>query len=1144
MSGPPFPRLFGKFSLLRPALPSPAATHVSTDSRASSRGGEALGSPDAYDPPGSRRPGCRAYLCAEPFAEQLRVLYIADIADLTDLTALAAGQPDGLADTTARLLAARQLCDLVHPHLISALEAGRVDDALFVACEYVPGRSLLAARDLCVASRQPLPLEAVLYIGRCVAAALHALHAHPLGARRLSTLSPAQIQLGVLGEVKLDAGLARRLLAPQFEPVQTGPEAERYLAPERTLAAAPSAAADVYALGAVLWELLAARRFPCPPSSTPPGSEAPPASEPEPEDIEAAAPLPEVPEVVAALIARALAPTPAERFPSAAALQAALDGALAALGHMSCDAGCVVTLLRALWGDQIAHELDEQAWLLDAAFRGRRRVGAGPASGTATPSSLPGSGGAALLGSGPQGPLASGAASTSAPSGTSPAPPVVTPPSSPEARLRRGEVIDGRYRLRRLIGVGGMGAVYEAEHVSIGKRVALKILHPQFSRHPELVERLRREAQAASRVGHPNIVDVSDFGRTEDGSAYLAMEYLSGTDLGAVRRARGRIPEERALHIGVQLVRALGAAHRAGVVHRDLKPENVFLVNPTDPTDLAFAPDWSPRGEASHRQPEPGEPGSPPDGPAPTGQDLVKVLDFGVAMQLEAGPTGPGTGPRPQARLTTPGLTVGTPEYMAPEQAMGLAVDARVDIYAVGALLYEMLTGRVPLVAASVPEILRLKTTSDPPPPRHWMPSLSPQVEAAVMACLRRDPLTRPQSMEELERALLAAATELGIVIDPGLPGAVRASAASGRLRLPASTLRPMPALALSPPPSGLASPPRVAEPIAQASAGPIAKTGAEPIAQASAGPVVAPSGAEPGAPSAALVAGSRAGSLVEPARKPGAPPAAAGRRARWIAATSLVLIGVGFFGARLFTRRSGSPEPAALPSTTAAVRVSPPDASRPGAGEPRPARLDETGETSDLLQRAEQALAAGHFVEPAQDSLAHWLAALEQRAPLAEPVASAVKRLRQRAGVQLVGAARAALAQKRPLEALALLRGLPSVAPAPAKGVDPGAQFPRAELSRALLAEARRPRPGRPGADPLLLLRAAVEAEPTSAAAQLALAEALRKRGQRDEAMALYRRVLTLGKGGEGSRARPAERRVAERSLRRLAEARPRRPG
>ena len=148
-------------------------------------------------------------------------------------------------------------------------------------------------------------------------------------------------------------------------------------------------------------------------------------------------------------------------------------------------------------------------------------------------------------------------------------------------------IIDGRYRLLRLIGIGGMGAVYEAQHVSIGKRIAVKVLHQQFSQHPDLVERLRREAQAASRIGHPNIIDVIDFGYTSDGSAYIAMEFLEGTDLGAILRNEGRVHEPRALRIGLQTARALAAAHRVGIVHRDLKPENIFVVHPQPPLTLS-----------------------------------------------------------------------------------------------------------------------------------------------------------------------------------------------------------------------------------------------------------------------------------------------------------------------------------------------------------------------------------------------------------------------------------------------------------------------------------------------------------------------------------------------------------------------------
>ena len=219
---------------------------------------------------------------------------------------------------------------------------------------------------------------------------------------------------------------------------------------------------------------------------------------------------------------------------------------------------------------------------------------------------------------------------------------------APEALV--GSVVDGRYRIERVLGTGGMGAVYEAEHVEIGKKVALKVLHPQFSRQADLVARFRREARAASKVGHPNIVDVTDSGTTPDGDVYFVMERLDGLDLGEVLRHERRVAPDRVVAIGTQVCRALSAAHAAGIIHRDLKPENIFLVS---------------------------REGVP---------DFVKVLDFGIAKQDMGNQNSP-------RRLTTPGIAMGTPEYMAPEQAAGKAIDGRVDIYSVGAILYEMLTG-------------------------------------------------------------------------------------------------------------------------------------------------------------------------------------------------------------------------------------------------------------------------------------------------------------------------------------------------------------------------------------------------------------------------------------------------------------------
>jgi serine/threonine-protein kinase len=285
------------------------------------------------------------------------------------------------------------------------------------------------------------------------------------------------------------------------------------------------------------------------------------------------------------------------------------------------------------------------------------------------------------------------------------------PDSQAELADLAGEILDGRYRVERLLGTGGMGAVYEAEHIEIGKKVALKVLHPQYSRQADLVARFRREARAASKVGHPNIVDVTDSGTTERGDVYFVMERLDGLDLGEVLRHERRIAPDRTVHIGTQICRALSAAHSAGIIHRDLKPENVFLVSR--------------------------------DGNA----DFVKVLDFGIAKQDMGNQNHP-------RRLTTPGIAMGTPEYMAPEQAAGKAIDGRVDIYSVGAILYEMLTGEPPHAGANVMEIMAKKATEAPRPLRDLNPQVPEALEQAVLLCLEKNPDARPQTMGALEYEL------------------------------------------------------------------------------------------------------------------------------------------------------------------------------------------------------------------------------------------------------------------------------------------------------------------------------------------------------------------------------------------------------
>jgi tetratricopeptide (TPR) repeat protein len=261
-----------------------------------------------------------------------------------------------------------------------------------------------------------------------------------------------------------------------------------------------------------------------------------------------------------------------------------------------------------------------------------------------------------------------------------------------------GRVIDSRYRVIRKIGEGGMGTVYAGEHVEIGKGVAIKILHPAYSTQQDLVERFRREARAASRIGHPHIIDVTDFGSTEDGCAYFVMEHLDGIDLADVLSHERRLHPERACQIATQICRALAAAHAAGVIHRDLKPENIFLVAR--------------------------------DGQA----DFVKVLDFGIARSMGRA-----------RRLTNPGVAMGTPEYMAPEQAEGGAVDQRSDIYSVGALIYEMTSG-------SPPQMSRDKELI---PPRGIKADVPEELDRITVRALAANPADRYQSMAQLEYDLV-----------------------------------------------------------------------------------------------------------------------------------------------------------------------------------------------------------------------------------------------------------------------------------------------------------------------------------------------------------------------------------------------------
>ncbi len=267
-----------------------------------------------------------------------------------------------------------------------------------------------------------------------------------------------------------------------------------------------------------------------------------------------------------------------------------------------------------------------------------------------------------------------------------------------------GHTIDQRYRVESLLGEGGMGLVYRVRHTQLNKPLAIKVLRRENTRDPEVLARFRREAESASAIGNEHIVDINDFGVLDDGSTYFVMECLEGIDLIDAIDAAQRMPEARAIRIAMQVCRALGAAHDAGIIHRDLKPENVFLIrrNETD--------------------------------------DFVKVLDFGIAKVAN--------GPK---RLTRAGEVLGTPHYMSPEQCEGDNVDHRTDIYALGVLMYEMVTGHVPHDADTMMGILTKQMYEDPIPPKVRVPQVSDQLEQLIMRCLEKKPEQRYQTMHEIE---------------------------------------------------------------------------------------------------------------------------------------------------------------------------------------------------------------------------------------------------------------------------------------------------------------------------------------------------------------------------------------------------------
>jgi eukaryotic-like serine/threonine-protein kinase len=301
------------------------------------------------------------------------------------------------------------------------------------------------------------------------------------------------------------------------------------------------------------------------------------------------------------------------------------------------------------------------------------------------------------------------------------------------ADARAGTTV-GKYKLHEIVGRGGMGVVYRAEHVYIGKEVAVKILHDGYGGREESIKRFLREARAASLINHPNIVDVTDFGKSNDGTVFFVMELLHGEPLDALMQRERRLDLLRSITIVNQISGALGAAHAKGIVHRDLKPENVMLTRREGRRELIRQiNDESGLHVVTERE---------------KAFDFVKILDFGVAKVRDPNVN--------EGRVTQQGVVFGTPEYMAPETARIGVSDPRTDVYALGVIFYEMLTGTVPFAGETAVDVM-LKVVSEPvEPPRERAPGIeiTPDAEHLIMKALSKDPQKRQQSMEEFHDEL------------------------------------------------------------------------------------------------------------------------------------------------------------------------------------------------------------------------------------------------------------------------------------------------------------------------------------------------------------------------------------------------------
>lgn len=581
----------------------------------------------------------------------------------------------------------RVVCALNHPNIAQMLEVGIEGGVPFLAMEYVAGEDLDRILQSAQRRGMQLSLEFVVTVVASVLEGLAYAHqATSLDGRPLQLvhrdISPQNVRIGWDGYVKiLDFGTARAAVRQVETMAGVVYGKPGYMSPEQARAERLDGRSDLFALGVVAWELLAGAEMAR--ARTTKYMEAVAFGELEIPPLQGI--RSDIPRALDEWIAQMTRYDRNERFDNAASARRALVG-IAHQHGLRIDREVLIETLERLLGDQ--RETSKQQVTSLVAQGLALRTGHHRAQAATSPSGVSARGGGTE-------------------SADNDAHGIQRLPDVTEA----GVIPGTRYRPGVRLGAGGMGEVFAAEHVDLGRQVALKILYPQHSSNSVITRRFRMEARAIASLSHPNLVQVLDFGITADGRLFYAMERLVGQTLRERIVAHGRIDVIEAVRIGASVARGLSAAHAVGLVHRDLKPENIFL----------------------------------------TQDGGVKLLDFGVAKATDPSFLG-----RLYPSTTVTGELFGSPGYISPEQATGKPVDARTDLYALGAVLYEALTGKKVFDGDSMVEVLARHLRDTPPRMAERCPGLQvpPELEDLVLRCLEKDPERRPQSAIELAEQL------------------------------------------------------------------------------------------------------------------------------------------------------------------------------------------------------------------------------------------------------------------------------------------------------------------------------------------------------------------------------------------------------